>query len=61
MQIDDEVDKKAAREKIKERKTQEILKRERSLGKKFESEIDYDLIKKDLTGFARLIEYDENR
>lgn len=31
------------------------------MGKKFESEIDYDLIKKDLTGFARLIEYDENR
>ena len=38
-----------------------MLKRERPLAKKFESEIDYDLIKKDLTGFARLIEYDENR
>ena len=29
--------------------------------KKFESEIDYDQIKKDLSGFARLVEYDENR
>ena len=61
MEIDDQRDKQAAIEKIKFKKSQEVVRREKSLTKKFEQEIDYDVIKKDLSGFARLIEYDENR